>query len=131
MSGVSVYPAGGHAMVDVCRMHPSFASGPLPCTQLCHWDVQPCPRAALPKSALAWSFCPRGSPCPGLVRAHGVISDLSRMHRPGEVAALMVMKVWCNFVHLFEDHQDVQDFASSAGCWVLRAASACPNTQPQ
>lgn len=35
-------------MVDVSRMHPSFASSPLPC----HWDTQPCPRAALPKSSL-------------------------------------------------------------------------------
>lgn len=91
MSRVGAHPAGGHAVADAHGMCPAFAGSPLPPAQLCRWDTQPWAGAALPKSAVAWGFCPRGSACPGPVRASDVISV--ERSRPGKAAARTVMKV--------------------------------------
>lgn len=42
------------------------------------WDAQPRAGAALPQSAVACGFCPRGPACQGPVRASDVTAGLSR-----------------------------------------------------
>lgn len=79
MPKVGTHLAGGHNTGDTCRMHPAFAGNPLLHAQLWSRDMQPWAGAVLPKSAVASSFCLRGSVCLGPVRTSDMISGLSRV----------------------------------------------------
>lgn len=117
------FPAEGRAMVGV-QDAPILCQQPLACTQLCHWHMQPCPRAALSKFL---GFLPDRISVPRAPQSTG--GGFWSQQSTAGLEKWQVTKVWCS-VHLSEHHQDLQDFASSAGCWVLGAAPACPNTSP-
>lgn len=133
VSKVGTHLAGGHIPKDMCGMHPAFAGTPLLHAQLWSWDMQPWAGAVLPKSAVASSFCLRGSACLGPVRASDMISGLSRVQWAWQSISPYSGESFVYWLSVWGQlGWDMQNLAiSSAGCWVLRAAPACSHTQPQ